>query len=199
MGDMMEKNIKTYYRFLLLSLILVILDQFSKIYIKGFNFFGLNHQGMSLGESHSFIGDLISITFVENPGMAFGIEFGIFKILLTLFSLFASVLLIIYLKRIYQNSNYINLGIIFILAGALGNWVDRMFYGVFYNESPLFYGKVVDFIQVDIPDIDFMGLYYTHWPVFNFADSYVWIGVCLLILFHKQLPDIKDVFLKKKD
>src|SRR5210317_1429203 len=113
----MEKNIKTYYRFLLLSLILVILDQASKFYIKGFNILGIYHEGMFLGESHSFLGDIISITFVENPGMAFGIEFGIFKILLTLFSLFASILLIIYLKKIYHHSNYINLGIVFILGG----------------------------------------------------------------------------------
>jgi signal peptidase II len=75
-----------------------------------------------------------------------------------------------------------------ILAGAFGNFIDRMFYGVIYGNSPLFYGLVVDFIQVDIPDITFNSITYTHWPVFNIADSCVSIGMVFLLFFNKFIP-----------
>jgi lipoprotein signal peptidase len=57
-----------------------------------------------------------------------------------------------------------------------------------YGESPLFYGKVVDFIQVDIPDVTWFGEIYTHWPVFNVADSCVTVGVVLMMFISTQLP-----------
>jgi signal peptidase II len=69
-----------------------------------------------------------------------------------------------------------------IFSGAVGNLIDRMFYGVLYGESPLFEGKVVDFLQVDIPDIVWFGVEYTHFPVFNLADSCVSIGVVLMLI-----------------
>ena len=64
-----------------------------------------------------------------------------------------------------------------ILGGAVGNMIDRMFYGVLYGEAPLFYGKVVDFFDVDFPDIDLLGYQLTRWPVFNIADASVTVGV----------------------
>jgi signal peptidase II len=86
-------------------------------------------------------------------------------------------------------------GFSLIFAGAVGNLIDRVFYGVIFSESPLFYGKVVDFIQVDIPDVAFLG--WTHFPVFNIADSCVTVGVILLILVHNKLPEWTDVFQNK--
>jgi signal peptidase II len=75
-----------------------------------------------------------------------------------------------------------------ILAGAFGNFIDRMFYGVLYGEGPLFYGLVVDFIQIDIPDIQLGQFAYTHWPVFNIADSCVSIGMILILSYNRYLP-----------
>ena len=173
---------------LLIACLLVILDQATKIAVKGFTLFGITHHGMYLGESISVIGDFLRFTFVENPGMAFGVEFGSGKIFLTLFSLIASIALVYYLRMIDEAKIQVRIAIMLILAGAFGNFIDRMFYGVFYGEGPLFYGLVVDFIQVDIPDIEFGNLIYTHWPVFNIADSCVSIGMVLLLLYNKYLP-----------
>jgi signal peptidase II len=173
---------------LFIALILVLFDQASKIAVKGFSLLGIHHQGMFLGESIPIIGDFIRLTFVENPGMAFGVEFGSGKIFLTLFSLIASIGLVYYLRMIEHAKIQVRIAVMLILAGAFGNFIDRMFYGVFYGEGPLFYGLVVDFIQIDIPDIEIGSLIYTHWPVFNIADSCVSIGMVLLMMYNKYLP-----------
>ena len=170
------------------AFILVVLDQITKIMVKGFSLFGFDHQGMYLGESFNVLGDFLRITFVENPGMAFGVEFGAGKIFLTIFSLVASCGLVYYLHSIKQAHKFVRIGIMLILAGAFGNFIDRMFYGVIYGNSPLFYGLVVDFIQVDIPDITINSITYTYWPVFNIADSCVSIGMVLLLFFNKYIP-----------
>ncbi len=190
----MNRKKKELFLYLIITIILIVIDQATKLYIKGFNFFGIEHQGMQLGSSKPLLGDFIRITFVENAGMAFGIEFGTWKIFLSFFSLIAALVLIYYLYKILNSTLLVKIGITLIIAGALGNWVDRMFYGVFYGESPLFYGHVVDFIQVDIPDINIFGNIWTHWPVFNFADSYVTIGMIILLLFHSKLPELKEIF-----
>jgi len=178
------------------AVLLVVFDQVTKLMIKGFDFLGIHVSGMSLGETISLIGDFARITYIENKGMAFGIEFGIWKIFLSLFSIIASIALIIYLNRLKNHSPWVRAGIMFVLAGAAGNLVDRVFYGVLYDQAPLFYGSVVDFIQVDIPDVTIFGNFYTHWPVFNVADSCVTVGVVLLILFHKRIPTLAEVFPK---
>ncbi|MEY3689545.1 MAG: hypothetical protein RIT37_1107 [Bacteroidota bacterium] len=183
------KDVKIHsYRLLLIASILIVFDQVTKIAVKGFSLFGYTHPGMYLGESISIWGDIIRFTFVENPGMAFGVEFGTGKIFLTLFSLIASIGLVYYLLRIDTARIQIRIAIMLILAGAFGNFIDRMFYGVLYGEGPLFYGLVVDFIQIDIPDIQFGQIAYTHWPVFNIADSCVSIGMILLLIYNKYLP-----------
>lgn len=174
--------------YLIIAFFLVLLDQVTKIFVKGFKLLGFLHSGMHIGESFPIIGDAVKITFVENPGMAFGVEFGSGKIFLTLFSLIASIGLIFYLRLLNKAHIYVRIAIMLILSGAFGNFIDRMFYGVFYGEGPLFYGLVVDFIQIDIPDITIGSLTYTHWPVFNIADSCVTIGMILLIIFNKHLP-----------
>jgi signal peptidase II len=184
---------------LAIAFTLVVLDQFTKVYTKGFNLFGYVHEGMYLGESFKLIGNFVRITFVENPGMAFGIEFGAGKIFLSLFSVFASIALVLLLRKIEDSPISIRIAFTLILAGAVGNLIDRVFYGVIYGESALFYGKVVDFIQVDIPDIDFGGLYYTHWPVFNVADSCVSVGIVTLLIYSKYMPDFVQLFSKKQE
>jgi signal peptidase II len=177
----------------IVAVILLILDQATKLAVKGFDFFGFSHQGMYLGQSIPVIGDFLQWTYVENEGMAFGIKFGVWKIFLSLFSIVAAVLLGWYLNKLRGFNIWVRLGIMLIFAGALGNLVDRVFYGVIFNEGPLFYGRVVDFVQVDIPDITFLGLNYSHWPVFNVADSCVSCGVVTLLLAHKYIPGFKEL------
>ncbi len=180
----------------LISAILIIFDHFTKFAVKGFNFLGYQHQGYYYGEQVPVIGTFLQWTYIENPGMAFGIEFGWGKIFLSLFSIIASVALAVIIHRIRAYHIGIRIGFMLVFSGAVGNLIDRVFYGVIYGEAPLFYGKVVDFIQVDIPDIAFLG--WTHFPVFNIADSCVTVGVVFLILFHSKLPNFEDIFPPKK-
>ena len=168
-----------HYRFLLLSSVLVVLDQITKLWVKN---------TMFLGESHPMIGETVRLTFVENPGMAFGIEFGAGKIVLTLVTIVVAGFLVWYLMRLREAHWSVQFAVCLILAGAVGNLIDRAFYGVIFNEDPLFFGKVVDFIQVDIPDITWFGERYTHWPVFNVADSCVSVGVVTLLFVSHKLP-----------
>lgn len=187
-----NNNIQLFY---FVALLLIIADQITKLYFKGFSFLGINHIGYNYGEQVSVINDVLFWTYIENPGMAFGIEFGWGKIFLSLFSIIAGAGLGYLIYRIRHNDSIIKTGFTLIFAGAVGNLIDRVFYGVFFGEAPLFYGRVVDFIQVNIPDIEFLG--WTHFPVFNIADSCVTIGVVVLILFHNRLPEWNDVFPSK--
>jgi signal peptidase II len=143
---------------------------------------------MMLGESHPMIGSLVNLTFVENPGMAFGISWGDGKLILTLLTIVIAGVLVWYLRQIASGHWAPRLAVTLILAGAVGNLIDRAFYGVIFGDAPLFYGRVVDFIQVDIPDITWFGDVHTHFPVFNVADSCVTVGVILLLLTGNKLP-----------
>ncbi len=172
-----------------LTFFIVFFDQITKILIKGIKipFLGLELKGMQLYDSINVIGDFFRITYIENPGMAFGIDFGeSAKLYLTLFSLFASIAITIYLIRHKDDKLSLRLPLAMILGGAIGNLIDRMFYGVIYNEAPLFYGKVVDFLDFDFFNISLFGYTYDRWPIFNIADMSVSIGVILLLLFHKE-------------
>ncbi|ROL60125.1 signal peptidase II [Bacteroidetes/Chlorobi group bacterium MS-B_bin-24] len=184
-------------------LLLIIIDQVSKYLI--YEHFKVQHLGsqsyvVSNPDAEiKIIGDMVKFVYVENAGMAFGIQFGEFKIILSLFSIFASILLIWLIIKIQDSPIVIQIAFGFILAGAVGNLIDRVFYGVIFGYAPLFYGRVIDFIQVDIPDIHIGNLInYTHWPVFNVADSCVTIGVALLIIFNRKLPNF-SALLKRKE
>lgn len=176
--------------FFILALFFVLLDQITKFAIKGFSFAGIEHQGLGYGELIPILGNILQLTFIENEGMAFGISFGWGKIFLSIFSLIASGFIAYYLYKVCKASknNLLKFAIVLILAGAFGNAIDRNFYGIIFKEAPLFYGRVVDFILVDIPDINFLGINYTHFPVFNIADSCVTCGVILLLFLHNKLP-----------
>lgn len=180
-------------RYFLWASVLVLLDQCTKLLVKGVDAFGISHVGMELGESIPLVGDVVRLTFVENPGMAFGISFGAGKILLTLATIGIALFLGWYLSRLGTAPTLASVAIMLVFSGAVGNLIDRMFYGVMYGESPLFYGKVVDFIQVDIPDVSWFGEVYTHWPVFNVADSCVTVGVVLMMFISSSLPNPTEV------
>lgn len=181
-------------RILYVTLSIVVLDQLTKIFVKGFSipFLGIQWEGMQYGQSIPLIGDVVRLTYIENPGMAFGIDLG-GKVFFALFSIIACIGIFWYLYRIRHERLRVRLPFALILAGAFGNLIDRVFYGVFYGEAPLFQGAVVDFIDVIFFNINIFGYQMARWPVFNIADSAVTIGVVLLLIFHKEAFRTHDV------
>lgn len=174
---------------LYVTLVVFLTDQISKLAVKGFAipFLNINWEGMDYGQSISVIGDFLRITFVENSGMAFGLEVGVVqKFFLSTFTFVAAIGLFYYLYKSKERDLPLRLGLAFILAGALGNLIDRAFYGVIFDYAPLLYGRVVDFIQVEFWDFTLFGNTYETWPIFNIADSSVTIGVAIILLFHKE-------------
>jgi signal peptidase II len=174
---------------LYVSLAVVIVDQVSKLMVKGFTipFLNFNYDGMFLGQVIPVIGDFFRITFVENPGMAFGYDPGnSFKLIISIFSLIASIGLILYLYVIRDRSWSLRIAIAMILGGAIGNLIDRTFYGILYNYAPVFYGRVVDFFDFNFFDFTLLGRSYDRWPVFNVADASVTVGVLILLFFYKK-------------
>ena len=171
-----------------LTLIIVIVDQITKLKVKGIKipFLDMKIDGMTLGSSKQVIGNFFKITFIENPGMAFGIEFG-GKLTLSIFTLFATALIVYF---IYKNRNeglYLRLSLSFILGGAVGNLIDRLFYGVIYGYAPLFYGKVVDFFHFNVPEFSLFGKSFYSWPIFNVADISVTAGFLMILLGYNRI------------
>ncbi len=151
------------------------------------------------GQKIPVIGNFFRITYIENPGMAFGFDPGLnYKLWISIFTLAASIGLIVYLYVIRNQKFTLKLAIAFILGGAIGNLIDRMFYGIFYGYAPLFYGKVVDFLDFDFFNVTIFGRSYDRWPIFNIADSAVTIGVIILLFFYKK-PKIENVVVKEVD
>jgi len=149
---------KSYY---LLCLLLVILDQLTKQIVVSL---------FALGES-MVINSYLSWTYIQNTGAAFSILSGggaIQKAFLLGVSLFVSAMVMVWIHKTPAIRRQRLLGQFLLLSGALGNLLDRAQYGY-----------VVDFIDVHYQD------YY--WPVFNVADSLIFIGV-ILILFERRQP-----------
>lgn len=175
-------------KILFVTLFVVILDQVTKLLVKGIKIesLGIDLKGMPYGSSKPVIGDFFKITFIENPGMAFGIDIGP-KMFLTIFTILASVFIFFYIYKHRNDGLLIRLALAFILAGAIGNLIDRTFYGYIYGYAPLFHGKVVDFIQIDFWDFTIFGRTYTTWPIFNIADISVSLGFFIILFFHNKI------------
>ena len=183
---------------LIVIFLVLLIDQISKFWIK---------TSMTIGESFPVLGDWFHIYFIENNGMAFGWEFGaeLGKIALGIFRIIAVALffyLIYYLSK--KNVKFGPLfGISLITAGALGNIIDGMFYGMIFSESTFtqvatlfpegggyagfMQGKVVDMLYFPLftfPDwIPFFGGQIFFSPIFNIADSAITIGFLYLLIF----------------
>lgn len=172
---------------LILSFIVVFTDQVAKLFVKGGSFpaLGISLGGVPYGSSRPLLGNFLRLTYIENPGMAFGIDIG-GKLFFSLFSIIASAAIVAYLYHARKESLGFRLSLAMILGGALGNLIDRVFYGVIFGDAPLFYGKVVDFLDMNFFDINIFGYQLTRWPVFNIADASVTIGVLLLLFFHRS-------------
>lgn len=173
-------------RILYVTGIVVLLDQLSKIFIKGISIpaLGIDIKGMLLGESIPIFGDVLQLTFIENPNMAFGIELG-GKLFLSIFALIASTVLLAYLYRIREEKFLLRLALAFVLGGAFGNLFDRIFYGVLFGYGGFFDGNVVDFIDLNLFTINWGSFHFKFWPIFNIADSAVSLGVITLLLVYR--------------
>jgi signal peptidase II len=171
---------------LIVSLLIVVCDQASKLLVHGVQVpaLGIIWNGIPYGTSVPVWGDFLRLTYIENSGMAFGIDVG-GKVFFSIISLVASVALIVYLHRVRSASLGFRLALAMILGGAMGNLMDRMFYGVIFGYGPLFAGKVVDFVDVDFFRINLFGYHLTRFWVFNVADASVTLGVILLLVFHR--------------
>ena len=173
----------------LTSFLIVIVDQLSKLFIKGFSlpFLHVNVKGLSYGQRIPVISGFFNITFIENPGIAFGIDpgskFKLFISVLTIFIIFGLVLYVFFLKDKDFNFRF---SIAVILGGAIGNLIDRLFYGIFYGYGSFLNGKVVDFLDFRILNLFFHHDVFSNY-VFNFADVAVTFGVVMFIYtFNKK-------------
>ncbi|MCX6137185.1 MAG: signal peptidase II [Ignavibacteriales bacterium] len=174
-------------RVLYATALVVLSDQLSKLFIKGFSipWLSIDVKGLPLGTSINVIGDFVRLTYIENAGMAMGIDLGL-KAVLSIFSIVAAFGIFFFLYTMRTERLGFRLALALILGGAIGNLIDRVFYGVLYHEAPLLYGKVVDFIDVDFVHIKIFGFQMTRFFVFNVADASVTIGVLLLLFFYRS-------------
>lgn len=187
-----------------LVLLLLLADQTLKFYIK-------TH--FLLGQEVSVLGNWFHLHFVENNGMAFGMEWGgtTGKLLLSIFRIVVITALGWYLFRVIhkrEKTGYI-ISLALIFTGALGNLIDSAFYGMIFSESTFYQvaelfpeaggysrflqGKVVDMlffplIDTNLPSwVPFYGdkhfLFFA--PVFNIADSCISVGVFILLIFYR--------------
>lgn len=200
----MIRNNKTFKAWMAVAIVVAILliDQIIKIEVK---------TNMTLGEAKR-VTDWFYIEFIENNGMAYGMKF-INKLVLSLFRLFAIGFIGYYLAKIIKKNvapfGYVVL-IAMVLAGAAGNLIDCLFYGLIFDASTPFtvsqfvpfgegystflHGKVVDMfyfpiIQTTWPEwVPYFGgsEYVFFSPVFNFADACISVGVVALLLFYRK-------------
>ena len=180
-------------KLLVLGIVLVIIDQIIKVLVK---------TNMGLGEHFNVIGSWFQILFVENEGMAFGWAFGgtVGKFCLSFFRICLCAALIWWINRLTRKEGVpdgVLVGLTLITAGALGNIIDSIFYGVIFGHyAPLMFGKVVDMFYFPIIRTAERVIFFS--PVFNFADSCVTIGAFYLILFQWKFFSSDNGEKKKK-
>lgn len=171
----------------LLSGAIVLLDQVTKLAVKGFNVAGFEHEGMQIGQRIPLLGDLLRLNYVENAGMAFGLSLGV-PFLLGLFSIGAAIFLVYLIRRDrHYGMTPFHYSLAVILGGAVGNLIDRVFYAPLYGYGSLFEGKVVDFLDLDLPDMTIFGTTITRFGyIFNIADTAVTVGIAMLLLTYPK-------------
>lgn len=201
-----------------LGVLLVVIDQIIKILVK---------TNMQIGEHFNVIGNWFQIFFIENEGMAFGMKFGGMagKFCLSLFRIILFGLLFWWISSLSRKSvtsdggkallpdgktpvvpTGVLVGLTLIAAGAMGNLIDCLFYGLIFDYAPFMFGRVVDMFYFPLIDtiwptwMPFVGgerfLFFA--PIFNFADSCVTVGAIYLLIFQysffmrEDAPRTKD-------
>ena len=201
-----------------LGVLLVVIDQIMKILVK---------TNMQIGEHFNVIGNWFQIFFIENEGMAFGMKFGGMagKFCLSLFRIILFGLLFWWISSLSRKSvtpdggkallpdgktpvvpTGVLVGLTLIAAGAMGNLIDCLFYGLIFDYAPFMFGRVVDMLYFPLIDtiwptwMPFVGgerfLFFA--PIFNFADSCVTVRAIYLLIFQysffmrEDAPRTKD-------
>ncbi len=190
----------------LFVVLLLVIDQAIKFAVK------LN---MTIGESIPVFGDWFQICFIENNGMAFGMQFGgsIGKLALSLFRVVLIGFIIVYLRKLIKRAGTptgVLVGLSLVLVGAIGNVIDCLFYGEIFSASTytqvaqlfppdggytgFLYGKVVDMFYFPIIDtvlpewVPFYGgePFIFFRPIFNFADACISCAVVYMLIFQRK-------------
>jgi signal peptidase II len=193
--------LKPFYKYLLLAFGLVGIDQVVKMLVK------LN---MAEHESIPVFGSFFQIYFIENKGAAFGLTISKLlapivtisedtgKIILTVFSLILVGFIFNYLRAVARQKGMLPVLVAMILGGALGNIIDRVFYGAWFAginsyEGGLLHGRVVDMFFFDLWNFRWpawvpgWGGGFTSTPIFNFADACISVGIVAILIFQKRL------------
>lgn len=193
---------------LTITFLVLLADQWLKIWVK---------TNMMLGHEFPVFGNWFIIHFVENPGMAFGMEFGgdWGKLLLSMFRIVAVFGIGYYLFKLSKDAHKgFKICVALIFAGAIGNILDSAFYGLIFNESfnqiasfmpeeggyaSFLHGRVVDMFWFPLFEGNFPD-WFPYWggehflffrPVFNIADMSISTGIITIFVFHRR-------FLKKE-
>ena len=192
---------------LAIIVLVLIIDQALKFWIK---------TSMFYGEEIDVIGDWFKLNFVENEGMAFGMTFGgkTGKVLLTIFRIVAVGFIGFFLYRLIskKSSRGLIASMALILAGALGNIIDSVFYGLLFSDSSWHLKNVAEFLPDEggygallhgkVVDMFYFPLFSGTWPnwipmvggdeflffrpVFNIADAAITVGVIIILVFQKR-------------
>jgi len=153
-----ESRLKKYVIFLLTAPVLIVIDQITKVYIDS---------SMALHDSLPVIPGFFSITYVRNPGAAFGFLADASPLFRSIFFLGISAaaigLILYYIHKSRHDEPFLIFALSLILSGAVGNFIDRARFG-----------EVIDFLDV------YIGSH--HWPAFNVADSAISVGAVILII-----------------
>ncbi|MCC2545742.1 lipoprotein signal peptidase [Hymenobacter sp. BT175] len=191
-----------YWKYYLVALLVILIDQLSKWAV---------HHYMQPGMAGEIplIGDWAKLHYTLNPGMAFGVElpppYG--KVLLTSFRILAMFGISYYIYYLWKRRAVSGLlwSVALILGGAMGNLVDSIFYGIIYDNAPFgaptpwFHGQVIDMLYLDLYE-GFLpaswplvgGMHLSLWPIFNIADSAIFIGVALILLNQTRFFQTQD-------
>ena len=207
-----QQVVKRGWMAVLIVTAILLIDQVIKIWVK---------TNMTLHEQIEIF-SWFKIVFIENNGMAYGMEIGS-KLVLSIFRMVAISLLGYYIYgQVKKKARWGYLVCLsMVMAGAIGNLLDSMFYGLVFNASSEYYtsywvpfgngyapflmGKVVDMFYFPLivttwPDwVHFVGgnPYVFFSPIFNFADASISVGVVLLLLFYRK--EISEISIKKKN
>ena len=192
---------KSNYRYFLLSLLIIGIDQLIKVSVHFFmepGYFG----------QIELIGSYVKLHYTLNPGMAFGMQIGsdYGKLILTLFRIVAmfGIGYFLYQLTVKNNKPLLLTCVALVLGGAVGNLIDSTFYGIWFDNAPLespmrlFHGQVIDMFFFDFWEgilptwLPVWGGSYYSTPIFNFADAAIFCGVVIILLFQNKLFQKED-------